>query len=248
MRLSIVVPVWNGAQYLDQFRVWLAKLEGIGGIEVVAIVKDSSDMSFEILDRMSTESHIMSVIRQGRECSGGIPGALNKGFSIAKGEYLCWLNIDDGLDLNFLEKFVGLIRNSSDVYVAKSEICDEIHQRRYIISPYTPRARNYCIRNSGNWFTGSVFFKKKVFECFGGFDTKYKFGFEYELFLFLLKNKKIQILNLVAGKFVLHGANLSVKHRSELEKDFSEIILNKNCLWFDWDRRLLTKLEKLFYG
>ena len=89
MTLSVIIPVYNAAQYLEacvsSLRV-LSSLIGIG-MEIVMVDDGSTDDSGEMCDRLGDQ-----VLHQPNQ---GVSVARNAGIGIAKGDWLWFVDADD---------------------------------------------------------------------------------------------------------------------------------------------------------
>jgi glycosyltransferase involved in cell wall biosynthesis len=89
--LSIVIPAWNGEQYLAE-ALESIRQEGTAGYEVVAVDDGSSDRTPDIL--RSWEA-LLPLRRIAHERSGNWVAATNAGLRAARGDYVCFLHQDD---------------------------------------------------------------------------------------------------------------------------------------------------------
>lgn len=96
---SIITPIFNGACYIDDY---LASLLGQTFVNWQAIIVDdgSSDDSYEKLQQFTRHDQRFILKRLSPQPSGdGVPRGpyrpRNAGISVAKGEYVCFLDIDD---------------------------------------------------------------------------------------------------------------------------------------------------------
>ena len=99
MKFSIVVPVYNVEQYLEQCLESL-QAQNYGDYEVICVNDGSTDSSREILTAWEARMPQMRVID--RE-NGGLSAARNTGLQDAKGEYVVFVDSDDWVEPNFLE-------------------------------------------------------------------------------------------------------------------------------------------------
>lgn len=92
-RLSVVVPVYNVEDYLDDC---LMSLEGqdYADFEAVCVNDGSTDSSGTILTRWACSKPWVKVIDKE---NGGLSSARNAGIRAASGEYVCFLDSDDRL-------------------------------------------------------------------------------------------------------------------------------------------------------
>ncbi len=89
-KVSIVVPVYNGANYLRE-AIDSALAQTYKNIEVI-VVNDGSD-DFEETDKIAKSYG--DKIRYFKKENGGVATALNLGISVMEGEYFSWLSHDD---------------------------------------------------------------------------------------------------------------------------------------------------------
>ena len=89
--ISVIVPVYNVAQYLPQC-VDSILSQDYGDLEVILIDDGSTDPSGEICDQYATRDSRVHVIHQK---NGGAAAAKNAGLRIASGDYLTFADSDD---------------------------------------------------------------------------------------------------------------------------------------------------------
>ena len=99
MKFSIVVPVYNVEQYLDQCLESL-QAQCYMDYEVICVNDGSTDSSRDILAEWEARMPQMMVID--RE-NGGLSAARNTGLQDAKGEYVVFVDSDDWVEPSFLE-------------------------------------------------------------------------------------------------------------------------------------------------
>ena len=99
MKFSIVVPVYNVEQYLDQCLESL-QAQNYGDYEVICVNDGSTDSSREILTAWEPRMPKMRVIDRK---NGGLSAARNTGLQAANGEYVVFVDSDDWVEPNFLE-------------------------------------------------------------------------------------------------------------------------------------------------
>ena len=99
MKFSIVVPVYNVEQYLEQCLESL-QAQNDGDYEVICVNDGSTDSSRDILAEWEARMPQMRVID--RE-NGGLSAARNTGLKATKGDYVLFVDSDDWVEPNFLE-------------------------------------------------------------------------------------------------------------------------------------------------
>jgi cellulose synthase/poly-beta-1,6-N-acetylglucosamine synthase-like glycosyltransferase len=88
-QITIVTPVFNGARFLPRTLHSLAD-QAYRGFEHIVVDGGSTDGTVEIL-----QAHDADLSYWVSEPDAGMYDALSKGFSLARGQILAWLNADD---------------------------------------------------------------------------------------------------------------------------------------------------------
>lgn len=135
---SVIVPVYNVEKYLDKC---LASILGqtFKDYECIIVDDGSPDNSNTIIDNYVKKDQRFNVIHQKNM---GISAARNAGLDIAKGDYITFIDSDDYIANDYLEKFASKITSTDadivicgfiEVYAeyikevsSKSENTDEI--------------------------------------------------------------------------------------------------------------------------
>lgn len=89
--VSIIVPVFNSEQYLDECMKTVLN-QNLKEIEIICIDDGSTDNSLEILSRYANEDDRIVIFSQ---FNGGAGSARNCGIEHASGEYLAFIDPDD---------------------------------------------------------------------------------------------------------------------------------------------------------
>ena len=106
-KISVIIPVSGKTNYLSDCLDSLVAQEGLN-IEVI-IVDDRAENTLDsILKRYEETLCIKKVVLQGKQ---GVAAARNLGLSVAEGEYVYFLDSDDYLFLNTLEKLLNAALN-----------------------------------------------------------------------------------------------------------------------------------------
>lgn len=114
MNLSIIIPVYNVEKYIERcvrscYDQQLAHSE----YEIVVIDDESPDGSVKIVQRLKGSYPNLKIISQKNK---GLGGARNTGIKNAKGRYLLFLDSDDYLLPNVLDKLLKIaISNELDI-------------------------------------------------------------------------------------------------------------------------------------
>lgn len=104
--ISIVIPVYNSAQFLKQC------LDSVCGqtypyLEIIAVNDGSEDDSLKILESYSFSDSRIKVINQKNK---GLSGARNAGIDASSGDYIMFLDGDDWVDTTVCEKAISIAK------------------------------------------------------------------------------------------------------------------------------------------
>ena len=121
--ISIIVPVYNTAPYLERCINSLLN-QTYRTIEIILINDGSTDESGAICDRYMKEDYRIVTLHQ---MNGGPMAACRAGISISKGEYLCFMDSDDRVESEMISEMVGQLKFDIDEVVC----CNIITERAY---------------------------------------------------------------------------------------------------------------------
>lgn len=110
--VSIIVPVYNVSEFLPQCMDSLIR-QSYHNIEIIAVNDGSTDNSLEILSRYAQKFPQIKIISQ---ANAGLSAARNTGIDASKGEYLCFVDSDDWMDIDTCQKAIEAVqKNNVDI-------------------------------------------------------------------------------------------------------------------------------------
>jgi len=120
--VSIIMPVYNGEQYLEETLGYIIN-QTYKNWELIIINDGSNDGSKQICDRFTyLDSRIYVIEKE----NGGIASARNIGLLAAHGDYICFADQDDIIDSNFYETLLkDCEENSCEIAIANVNIFNE---------------------------------------------------------------------------------------------------------------------------
>lgn len=114
-KVSVIVPAYNVEKYIEDCLASLVK-QTFKDFEVIVINDGSTDLTPEIANvfqHCDKRFRLISQKNQGLSC------ARNTGLSVANGEYISFVDSDDWLDANFIEKLYNSItHNDCDIAIS----------------------------------------------------------------------------------------------------------------------------------
>ena len=109
MNLSVVIPVYNVGDYLERCLDSLISTKGIEDTEIIIVDDGSTDLSGDTADRYSSE---YSFIKSFHKANGGLSDARNYGLNQASGKYVFFLDSDDMVIPEGMQKALELLKTS----------------------------------------------------------------------------------------------------------------------------------------
>jgi glycosyltransferase involved in cell wall biosynthesis len=119
--ISIVVPVYNVEQYLEQCLKSIIA-QTYQKLEILLIDDGSTDRSSIICDTYSALDSRIKVIHK---ANGGLSSARNKGLDISKGEYISFVDADDFVAPEFIrDLYEALVDVNAELAVCNCQYVD----------------------------------------------------------------------------------------------------------------------------
>lgn len=113
--LSVVVPVFNVEQYIDRCILSILN-QSYKNIQIILVDDGSEDCSGAICDNYSLMYSSIKVVHQSNR---GSAAARCVGIEMAEGEYVIWVDSDDWIEPDYLEKMMEqMLRNDVDLVAA----------------------------------------------------------------------------------------------------------------------------------
>lgn len=122
MKVSVVVPVYNAAEYIEKTAELLLS-QTLDDIEIILVNDGSTDASGEICQRLARQnSKIRCVTTENR----GVSAARNTGIRLAQGEYIGFCDSDDLPDAELYGTLYNLAtKNQCDIAMVKyAKVCN----------------------------------------------------------------------------------------------------------------------------
>lgn len=120
--ISVITPIYNAENFVERGMTCLLN-QSFQDLEIITVDDGSTDRSGEILDSLAQKDSRLRVIHKQNE---GVGKARNDGMRYAQGDYIYFMDIDDLLDLNFLEHSHQLLlrHNSPDLLMFGFNVVD----------------------------------------------------------------------------------------------------------------------------
>ncbi len=125
--VSVVLPVYNGERYLHE-AIQSVLAQTYPHWELILVDDGSFDQSLTIGEEYARKDRRIRVVSQENQ---KLPRALNKGFSLAKGEFYTWISCDNRFLPAFLEAMTGELNKhpQADMVFGNQYLIDDTGNR-----------------------------------------------------------------------------------------------------------------------
>ncbi len=224
--ISVITPSFQQAKFIRRTLDSVLTRQDYPNVEHIAVDGLSKDGTLEILKEY--QSKFPDKFRYIYEKDAGQSDAINKGFKLAKGDIIGWINSDDYYEDNILRFVVDFFEKNPDVDMIYGG-CNRVDEGGNFIGTFED---GYGFKKCGirdfkvfsydtlmNVYSGlipqqSVFFRKRVFDLVGYLDPSYHFTMDYEFWLRIGSKCRIVRVDRLLANFRTHGeAKTNFKNR-----------------------------------
>jgi len=177
--VSIVTPSFNQGKFIEQ-TIQSVLSQDYRNLEYIVVDGGSSDNTLDVLRKHEGELKWIS------ERDDGQSAAINKGFRLAKGEILAWLNSDDVYLPGAISKAVEYLAENRDVMMVYGEgnIIDEDGRIKSRFPHTQSRFDLWRLIHWGDYILQqSTFFRRDIFDSIGMLDETLHYGMDWDLFI-----------------------------------------------------------------
>jgi glycosyltransferase involved in cell wall biosynthesis len=205
--ISVVIPVYNGAKFLNQSLTSLA-LQSKSDFEAIIIDDGSTDSSAMIASSFAKKDSRFCLIQL--ESNVGLPTAFNAGITNASSRFLTQLSADDLFGSDYLQ---------SIFYMAEDSGADMLYSDYFLIDDQdkilgTSQVESAELLPCGMVIGVSKIWRRELFESFGGFDPD---TFMYEDYEFAVRvwqgGASIKQVPLLPFYYRIHNQQLTNSRR-----------------------------------
>ena len=159
-KLSIIIPAYNAEQYIKQCldSILQNSKESLSKTEIIVINDGSTDNTLKILESYNQHKNIKIHTTKNQ----GVSAARNLGISLAKGEWVTFIDADDTISDNFIAKNIPRL---NERILIKSEVVDQLPGKAQIGEAISKTKREFLhglILGQINGFLFPYFYDSKI--------------------------------------------------------------------------------------
>jgi glycosyltransferase involved in cell wall biosynthesis len=199
-KISIVVPTYQQGVFIERTLVSIIN-QGYPNLEIIVVDGGSTDETKSIINKY--RSHIAIFIS---EKDNGQTDAIAKGFRLATGEVITWMNSDDTYTPCAFKTVANYFKKNPQVefLYGNRDLIDENDQ---VIARRRQPDFNMGVMLYAHMTVPQVsaFWKRCLYERTGGMNTSLRFCMDYDLFIRLSRESPPQHIPEILGNFRIHG-------------------------------------------
>lgn len=239
--VSIVIPVYNGEDYLQE-AIASALKQTYKNIEILVVNDGSTDRTEQIAGAYGDR------IRYFYKPNGGVASALNLAIKEMRGEYFSWLSHDDYDYPEKIELLVGAVLGQDDKDAVAYCNYSLLDQRTGIFSPYcmeeyfTKKDRTNAVfmMIHGRLDGCTMLIPVDNFRKAGMFDEKLRTTQDYDMWFRMLRGRQM-----IHVPKLLHVSRVHAKQGSQTLKEFP---IEQEQLFLCFLRELSTEEMREIWG
>ena len=252
-KLSIIIPAYNAEQYIKPCldSILQNSKESLSKTEIIVVNDGSTDNTLKILESYNQYKNIKIHTTKNK----GVSAARNLGISLAKGDWITFIDADDTISDHFVDK--NIPRFNEDILI-KCEVVNQIPDKAQVgraVSKTTREFLHGLILGQINGFSVSYFYDSKILKSIRFREDIY---FMEDLVFLMEYLKKCKVKKIIEYKdaFYLYRNNMESASNSSVNilrniKDASKVLeIRKNLLdgtWNNDDKKDLCKARFRIY-
>jgi glycosyltransferase involved in cell wall biosynthesis len=198
--VSIITPSYNQAVFLER-TIHSVLNQTYPDIEYIIIDGGSQDDSVNVIHKY--QDKLKGWVS---EKDQGQTDAINKGFAMANGEILAWINSDDTYEPDAIKLAVEYLDTHPDVGLIYGDT-KFINEKDEVIGTFPAALTNYAKLRQGYVHIPqqAAFFRASLWKQVAPLDPSFYFAMDYDLWIRLAKLSGIAYIHNHWANFRLHG-------------------------------------------
>jgi glycosyltransferase involved in cell wall biosynthesis len=250
VKFSIITPSFNQAGYIEHTIESVLSQEVDFTVEHIVIDGGSTDGTLDILGKYSGNLRYVS------EPDHGMQEALNKGFALATGNIIGWLNSDDTYLPGALQKVAACFDQHPDCLwlFGNCRMVDENGRevRRWITGYKRRMSRKYSFERllTENFISQpAVFIRHTALKVAGPVDEQLPTAMDYDLWLRLAKLGSPVYIDDDLACFRVHGQSISsMNYKAQFDEQYQIHARYDQNRWRLLKHYIKTRIIVFIYG
>ncbi len=192
-KISVIMSVFNGEAYVAS-AIKSILCQTFPNFEFIIIDDASTDRTPEILAKFDDPR--IRFITNAKNL--GLTNCLNQGLSASKGEFVARMDADDiSLPHRFVTQIAFLEKNPGHALVGSAfYLIDESGKIQHLVNRLTEDTQiRRALKNQNQFGHGSVMIRRSVLFELDGYETKFKYAQDYDLWLRISEKYKLANIN-----------------------------------------------------
>lgn len=183
IRITIVTPSFNQGQFIEETILSVLN-QTYKSIQYIIVDGGSTDQTMDVVNKYKNQIDIII-----HEQDKGQTDAINKGFKLAEGELIGWINSDDILYSNCVEKIVNKYLEYRDGSIFYNKYNDKIDSKSNVFETYMIDiiSREYLLKKKYDVIQQGSFYNKNFVQQVGYLNIENQYCMDLDLWLRLLK-------------------------------------------------------------
>lgn len=210
LKITVVTPSYNQGRFIEKCLKSVQAQQGSFDVEHIVLDNCSTDETSQILAGQQA-THGSPAVQIIIEPDGGQTAAINKGFSMASGDVVCWLNTDEWYSTGALALVAKFFENHPNVDVVFGN-CDFVNSEGELVK----RKREYFFCESMLVYYGcfipscATFVRRRVLDDGIFLDPAFKVTMDFDWYVRISKSGyRFAQLPATLASFTWHESNIS---------------------------------------
>ena len=224
--VSIVLPTYNGAKYLQQ-SIESCLSQSYENLELIVVVDGSTDETETILEEFSDLR--MKIVHHKR--NRGLPEGLNTGFTHTQGALLTWTSDDNWYAPDAIAEMAGFLGDHPEVGFVYADmwLVDEEGQTQELDVLPPEHLKTQLM----NGIYACFLYRREVYEAIGDYDPATRLAEDYDYWLRIAERYEIAALHRRHYYYRQHAGSLTGVHgRYGAARRILKV--RRNRKWIGW--------------
>jgi len=184
VKVSVVIPSYNCAEFVCA-AIDSVLAQTMQDYEVIVVDDGSADNTADLLRRYQAEPNFRYIYQQNR----GLPGARNAGALLSRGEYLAFLDADDTLAPQALERMTGQLERSGASWCLV-DILKVNGDRREVRRTELQAGNSLHLILKEDFIRRAMFFRRQDFFQIGMYDESMRYREDWDINIRMFEDRR----------------------------------------------------------